>query len=302
MSTIKPTLQIFSDDEECDHDTTSKTNQDHKSKNKRKPNERDRLLRRERVRSTSVISQTSRLSFELSNAAAAFPDTDELRLYKQITYERKQTMTSVNQWYLLRSFRRYTRYNGVKFIILTSIVIVIAVFRQLALRDHYNPEICQQCYQIARQNKHNIFEWQTCAYYYKVQKPTNNVSNLSVHHDLFASGSYYIVTAVIVAIIAALYAIISICCSYSADDIDELLRKLPLECLLSYNIIVTMICFYQIAIDYQYYLHAPFNKLSINLCGYFICIVYVHIFLFCTCHMRYVLVRTGLRLNATWMH
>ena len=146
--------------------------------------------------------------------------------------------------------------------IITLIIMIIAISRQYVLYQHYDTNLCCFCYKQALMNPQDIFEWQTCDYHKNIKDPNTqcqintswkNPTNLSTNYDLFSVAWYYIVTASNLCGISLIYAILTFCLTFRLNFVDILLQRLPLEFMLSYNVFISMICFYQISIDYQFF-------------------------------------------------
>ena len=205
------------------------------------------------------------------------PELSFTGIYEQSVASRRDLVCRDPAAYI-KSYRRYVIWNGLRFFIVTGLLLGMAITRQLQLYHHYNKNMCCFCYDLAYLHQSGsdkevtqIFEWASCEYDIKgvsrsnitsdcswtalpdaVQHDLLKVDNLSTKHDLFGARYYYIKTASIVFIFSAIYTLYSIyraCCK--TKNLKQMVRNVLYQLL--YNIIVSILCFYQILINYQYY-------------------------------------------------
>ena len=146
---------------------------------------------------------------------------------------------------------------------------IIAVSRHYSLFYHYNVDLCCYCYQQALEFAKQIFEWQTCEYDYNIKDPNQiclantpwqNPQNLSTNYNLFHVDWYYFVMASFVFGIAVVYIISTYIVTRKVNAVDALLTRLPLEFMLSCNVFMSTITFYQFTLNYQFF---PDSELKI---------------------------------------
>ena len=145
----------------------------------------------------------------------------------------------------------------------------IALVRHYVLHNHYTEELCCYCYQQALQYPQQIFEWQTCEYDYNIKDPNDkcgintpqNPQNLSTNYNLFSADWYHLLTASVVSGIVIIYAIFTylFIMTHNTNSVDPLLNKLPLEFMLYYNVSISTVIFYQIAVNYQFFADPKLN-------------------------------------------
>lgn len=233
-----------------------------------------------------VIQRASLNAPETGHVASSGAEyEDDLSIYK-MTAASSESFESDDVY--IKSYFRYTIWNGLRFIAITGLMLGMAISRQLELYDHYSPNLCCFCYQEAyisqrgeSKAKQKIFEWASCQYdildvnqkhidskcwpnfnwnAYPLTYNTSSIHdeflkihNLSTHYDLFGTKFYYIITASIVFFIALLYATISIWRALKIKNTTQMRREALYQLL--HNVIVSLIIFYQILINYQY--HKP---------------------------------------------
>ena len=181
-----------------------------------------------------------------------------------------------NEKSLRSSYTKYACWNSGRFILIGFLIVIIAMMRQLRLLQHYNIPACCFCYYIAAQNNgvNNIrYEWQTCevqtwdvhapSYNHRMTDPNKDcgynvllpdpqdLGNLS--YNLIKIPWFYGITAGIVLFICLLYAFLICYLSTPPAGIAELLRRLSLERLILFNVLISTLCFFQIIIDYQFH-------------------------------------------------
>eukprot|EP01084_Bolivina_argentea_P285811 490185_1 len=205
-------------------------------------------------------------TYSIDNSLDITQDEDDLTIYTR-------SATSVEPYTdeYITSYKRYVCWNSIRFMILCGIILGIACHRQFSLHNYYNKDKCCFCFEMAyinekysKSHNHTVFEWQSCEYDFKIKQKTiknqcfptytktiHNIENLSINFDLFGSKYYYMITALIVFTLAMTYAIIIWLRACKIKDKTTLVRDSLY--LLLYNIIISIMCFYQILIDYQYY-------------------------------------------------
>ena len=242
---------------------------------------------------TSLILRASLNAHNLDRLAVDDeyePELSFVDIYEQSIASRRDLVFRDPTAYVT-SYKRYVIWNGMRFFIVTGLLLGMAIMRQLQLYHHYhangNTDLCCLCYDeayIHQRGEHAknalIFEWASCEYdingvsqksiiedcSFKNVSPDefSKIQNLSTKHELFPAKFYYIITASIVFIISGFYSLYAIYRAHcKIKDTKKMFRDTLYQLL--YNIIVSILCFYQILINYQYHImHVKFGGATWN--------------------------------------